>query len=339
MGGLKEQDPVISSTENVKKPRGNPNLRKGARNPYYEKSTEKPQEHKNMAEEAEVIKDQNTSADTSNEKKIIPDDTFSDTIPEAEVLPLDGEVKTKDYANLADPTQPKTDTSGGGGGDNKPPITPNTGDLGGGGTIPPVDPNSATVSPQGPPVTPEQVKTEAEQFVKLLLRGYDKLHAVGRWAAKMDPHDLAMLDQKGKINLDANLALGTGKLPLREFFKQYNDQIEEDIVVTPEFIADITPPLERIAIKRGWGLGDEGTVGLLLAEDLGTKVALLYGLKKTCNMILESQMLIVKNQQEAKAAKEKKPEQNNGPTNKDFEADANAWREKDPDIEDAQEVK
>lgn len=345
MGELKSQDPVISTTEKVKKKPGNPNLGKGKPNPYYKSGNQNTSETKtNMADEAEVVSEtkepvQTPSSDVSGEKKIIPDDIFSDVIPGAEVLPLDGEVKTKDYANLADPNQPNTNSGSGGGGDNKPPITPNTGDLGGGaGTGGTIDPNLPPTSPMGPPVTPEQVKTEAEQFVKLLVRGYEKLHSVARWAAKMDPHDLAMLDQKGKINLDATLALGTGKLPLRDFFKQYNDQIEEDIVVTPEFIADITPPLERIAIKRGWGLGDEGTVGLLLAEDIGTKAALLYGLKKTCNMILESQMLILKNQREAKEAKENPKKEQANASAKDFEADANAWREKDDNIEDAKEV-
>ena len=345
MGELKSQDPVISTTENIKKPRGNPNLVKGKKNPYYEKGNT---ENKNMAEEAEVVSETKTtpSSDVSGEKKVIPDDIFSDVVPDKEVLPLDGEVKVKDYANLADPTnpnQPKTDASGGGGGINKPPVTPNTDDLGGGGsTVPPLgDPTQipGTGAPIEGAKTPEQVKTEAQQFVKLLLRGYDKLHAVGRWAGKMDPNDLALLHQKGKINLDNELALGTGRISLRNFFAEYNAQIEEDIIVTDDFKNDITPPLERIAIKRGWGLGDEGTVGLLLAEDLGTKAALLWGLKKTCNMILESQMQIIKNQQDAVDAKKKKSEPK-PEDNKDFVADADSWREADAgdNIQDAKEV-
>lgn len=348
MGELKSQDPVISTTEPVKKDRGNPNLKRGEKNPYYEKTNKET----NMADEAEVISETKTTStpssnDMSGEKKVIPDDIFSDVIPEKEILPLDGQAVDKTYATLADPVnQTKVNGSGngGGGGMNKPPVTPSAGDLGGGGsTNPPLgdptqNPGMGTGSPIEGAKTPEQVKTEAEQFVKLLLRGYDKLHAVGRWAGKMDPNDLALLHQKGKINLDNELALGTGRISLRSFFAEYNAQIEEDIVVSPDFVKDITPPLERIAIKRGWGLGDEGTVGLLLAEDLGTKVAILWGLKKTCTMILESQIQIMKNQQDIVEAKKKKAE-NPKETAKDFEADANSWREADGNIEDATEVK
>jgi hypothetical protein len=344
MGELKNQDTTISSTEKSKI-RGNPNLKKGAKNPYYEKGkgTEtKPQEQKNnMAEEGEGVKEQSQGGgnEVVGEKKIIPDDLFSDTIPDKEVIPLDDQMKTKDYASHGgDPTKttPNSNASGGGGGSNNPPNTNtvSTGDAGGSGQTN----SNTTTSPVVEGVkTPEQVKTEAEQFVKLLLRGYDKLHAVGRWAGKMDPNDLMLLHQKRKIDLDYNLPLGTGVIGLRKFFSDYNLQIDEDIVVTDDFKRDITPPLERIAIKRGWGLGDEGTVMLLLAEDLGTKVALLYGLKKTCNMVLDSCMQIMKSQQEAaNPKKETKTDAND-----DFKT-ADSWREadntKDSGIEDAKEV-
>lgn len=352
MGELKNQDTTISSTE--KKARGNPHLKKGAKNPYYEKGTvteTKPQEQKNnMADEEKgVNNEQNQTGDAvAGEKKVIPDDLFSDTIPDKEVIPLDDQMKTKDYASHGgDPTKttPKTDANaGGGGGNNTPPITNTvgtTGDAGGGGGQTNNNTNTSSTSSQVEGVkTPEQVKTEAEQFVKLLIRGYDKLHAVGRWAGKMDPNDLMLMHQKRKIDLDYNLPLGTGVIGLRKFFADYNLQIEEDIVVTEDFKRDITPPLERIAIKRGWGLGDEGTVMMLLAEDLGTKVALLYGLKKTCNMVLESCMQIMKSQQEAANPKKDAKEESSNNAGDDFK-DADSWREADNNksgIEDAKEV-
>lgn len=342
MGDLKNQDTSISSTEPVKKARGNPNLKKGVKNPYYasgnNENTNMADENKTQEPEVKIV----NNNEASTEKKIIPDDIFSDVIPEAEVLPLDGEVKVKDYATLTDTTA-KTDGGGAGGNGNNgggnntgtttPPPPP-------GDNTPPPNPDGSTPPPPPgtePPVTPEQAKTEAEQFVKLLLRGYDKLHAVGRWAGKMDPHDLMMLEQKGKIDLDYQLPLGTGKIGLRKFFNDYNAQIEEDITVSEEFKNDITPPLTRIAIKKGWRLGDEGTFGLLLAEDLGTKIALLYGLKKTCNMVLESCMALVKGQQDAA----KKKEEKNNPPKQEFKESGDEWREAPSadDIQDAQEVK
>lgn len=350
MGGLKSENVDLSSTEKPeKKVRGNPNLKKGAKNPYYEKgkATETQEKTKNMAENAEVIEDKKQEtvqgSDVSGEKKIIPDDLFSDVIPNGETLPLDGEVKKKDYASINDPQNPNK-TGDSGGGNNNPPITnvnPESSNNGGGGNGG-GDSSSSTITsaPVEGVKTPEQVKTEAEQFVKLLLRGYDKLHAVGRWAGKMDPNDLMLMHQKGKINLDMELPLGTGKIPLRKFVGDYNAQIDEDIIVTEDFKRDITPPLERIAIKRGWGLGDEGTVGLLLAEDLGTKVALLWGLKKSCNMILETCMNIMKAQNEANnTAKESKNNSGGGGKKDEFINDADNWRESsNSGVEDAKEV-
>ncbi len=349
MGDLKPQDTDLSSTEPVtKRKQGNPNLKKGVKNPYYASDKNAPQEQKNMADEkveevkAEVVKDTSTSSDVSGEKKVIPDDTFSDVIPVEETLPLDGEVKVKDYATLQDTTAPKTDGGGTGGNNNPPPPPPNAD----GTTTPPPDPNNpnptATPMPGGDVKTPEQVRTEAEQFVKLLIRGYDKLHGVMRWYAKVDPNDLMLMHEKRKINLDYNLPLGTGVIGLRKFFADYNLQIEDDIKVSDDFKKEIEPPLTRIAIKKGWGLGDEGTVLLLLSEDLGTKVALLYGLKKTCNMVLESCMAIMKSQNERADKKDKAKSDDTAGTNAtDLNTTGNEWRESlnNNGVQEAEEVK
>lgn len=291
MGGLKEQDASIGTTEKPKKPRGNPNLKKGIKNPYYEsgntQTTQKP-----MAETE--TNTATTDADVSGIKKEIPDDLFSDTIPSDPVLPLDGQVKTKDYAVIND------GSGNNGGGGKNPPIPPVSGDstpppTGDGSSIPPPVGDGSMSPPLSPGgKTPEEIRTEAEQMVKLILKGYDKLHGVGRWVGKIDDNQLMNLHMQKKIDLDYKLPLGTKSIAVRDFFSGYNQEIDENIIVTDEFKEAVTPPLVRIAIKRGWSMGDEMYVMMLAAEDLGTKMSMLVGLKKSANLILDACMQIMK---------------------------------------------
>lgn len=244
---------------------------------------------------AEAAKETTEKTDTtSNEsqssdvKKEIPKDVFSDVIPEAEVLPLDGEVKQQAHGILQDnTTQTKTgDTATSTpGGDTKPPVTDNTAptsDLN-------ANPAGSTITAATPAKTPEEIRTEAEQMVAMLIRGYEKLHGFGRWAGKIDNSMLINQHLAGKIDLNLMLPLSNkGPVPVSGFFNNYNASIDENIVVTDKFKEEIKPPLVRIAIKREWALGDELFVLFLLSEDLATKISMLIGLKKAANSVLEA---------------------------------------------------
>lgn len=325
MGGLKPQDPVIGSTEQPKKKRGNPNLRKGIKNPYYSSggsdSNTTQQTQKPMAEEIN-----NESSDVSGEKKIIPDDNFSDEIPNKEFIPLEGEARTKDYGAINNTQNPNTTTP------NNPVSGPGTAtettNLGHGG------PTGDPTNPLGTPTAPlpgEEVRTKAEQAVKIALNLYDKLHGVGRHLAKTSEAELNDLHMSGKINLKRELPLGAGKVSIVDFVNQLNAEIDENVVVSKEFKEEITPPLTRIAIKYNWGLSDEWFVGALLLEDISTKAAVLYTMKSTCNLILESCIRMEKEQKEGKKPKDppsdNATETNNTPVN-------NTPTNNGPDIQD-----
>ncbi len=300
MGGLKDQDPALGSTTNteppIKKKPGNPNFAKGKKNYIYNKSKDQPQEQKTMAtEEAEVV---NNSQDVSGDKKAIPVDEFSDVIPTT-VLPLDGETPKKDYTNIKDPnTNPNTTVNPG---TVPPPVNPLV-----------TDPN--VIPPGGvPPVQSEEARTKAEQAVKMALNLYEKLHGVGRHLGKMSEADQNSLHLAGKINLNHNLPLGKGATTLGGFIQQINDEIDENIVVEQKFKDDITPPLTRIAIKNNWGLSDEWYCLALVGEDVVTKAAVLFSMKHTLNLVLESCLRAEKLAKEANDPKkkpEKKPEEN-----------------------------
>ena len=90
---------------------------------------------------------------------------------------------------------------------------------------------------------------------------------------------------------------------MREFFYDYNKGVEENIVVTQEFKDNITPPLERICIKRNWLFSDEYYVGSIIAEDLSTKIGLFIGYKQTAKQILNVCMTLAKQGKERAESK------------------------------------
>lgn len=222
-------------------------------------------------------------ADTDENKKIQPD-IFSDVIPEAETLPLDGEVVQKDYAKLTEEKPSgSTSPSGGSGGSTSSSTAPPS-------EVTPEASTSTASNPLSAPSTaktPEEIHNEAEQAVDLMLKGYSKAHDFGRYLTKKDGHQLATEHAKGKINLDLTFPLPGGPVSIKEIVKEYNESIDEAIIVTEEFKENVKPKLVRIAIKRGWGLSDELSVLAYLIEDVATKVGLLVGLSKSMKMILD----------------------------------------------------
>lgn len=271
----------------IKKPRGNPQFQLNKKKKQEGNTTNNTMAYEKN-EKGEVVKDKveevkekptTTSGETPPPPApdTLPSDLFSDKMPGEEILPLDGAVKSKSYAEL--PSDAVTSSE-----------TPPSKD----GVTPPVTP--AVIEP---PKTPEEINSQAEATVKLMLKGYDKLHSLGRWLGKVDQGDLTQQHAKGKIDLERQLPLGKKTITVQDFFTEYNQGIDENIVVSQEFKDEITPPLKRIVIKKNWLLNDEMTVLVLLGEDLSTKVSMLIGLKKSANLVLNAV------QEMTKATKEK----------------------------------
>lgn len=299
----------------IKKPRGNPNFQK--------KKQETQQTSPKMADKEN---DTSTSKDTTEETPkaaeaapevkptdTLPADLFSDKIPGQETLPLDGEVKVKDYAALPDGT-----------GATPPPSADGTTPA---STVPPAE---ATGAAPVAPLTPAEQESQAKQSVDLALKGYEKLHALGRWVGKVDTNELAGLHAKGDINLNQELPLGRRSTTVGGFFEEYNKGIDENIVVTDEFKDNIRPPLTRIVIKNKLFLSDELYVAMIVAEDLTTKMSMLLGLKKSAAMVLKAVTEMAKAQKESNAPKTKREEpQVEDATIIDPAGGESGWREPD----------
>ncbi len=211
--------------------------------------------------------------------KTLPPDIFSDVIPDTETLPLDGEVKEKSYGSIPDGAQAQETTPGDGA---------STAPSNGGDSAAPTADGQPAATAAEPAKTPEEIQSQAAQAVDLILKGYDKLHGLGRYMGKMDDSELTTLHAKGKINLNQELPLGKKSIRVGQFFEEYNQGIDENIVVSTEFKDAIRPALTRVAIRRGWTLSDELYCVLLASEDMATKISMLVGLKKSANLVLNA---------------------------------------------------
>ncbi len=263
----------------IKKPRGNPNFIK--RKQDNNTTNNMADEEKN--EKPEVKTQPEEGATPPPPTDTLPADLFSDKIPTAEVLPLDGQVKEKAYAALPSDATTTSET----------PSTP--------GSPPSPTDSMASSTPAAtvaPPKTLEEINSQAAQTVDLMLKGYEKAHQLGRYLGKVDESNLAQMHAKGEIDLQKELPLGKKTVTVGQFFDEYNQGVDQNIVVDQDFKDKIRPPLTRICIKNNWLLNDEMYVLTMLAEDVTTKVSLLIGMKKACNLVLDACQQMMKSQKE-----------------------------------------
>ena len=201
--------------------------------------------------------------------KKLPADIFSDKLPKDEILPLDDAVEEKPYAVLPDIIQqPSASLNGAPAEDTGLPAAPE--------------------QQQEVPMTPAEEAQMAVQTVDWALKGYDKLHALGRYMGKIDMDKLTALHEDGKLNLKKELPIGKKTITVGRFFEEYNEEIDKNIVVTDDFKNAFRPPAIRVAIKRKWFIKDEAACLMLLGEDIISKTAMLIGLKTSINLVLSS---------------------------------------------------
>ena len=261
-------------TEQPKRPRGNPNLQK--KKQPSEQNTNMAKEEGTATEDTTKKTEPQTDGSATPVDKL-PDDLFSDKIPGQETLPLDGVVVQKAYASL--------NTEG----SNPPPPPPKSGEE-----AKPFDAGTAAPTPGTPlppaakPLTPEEINSQAQQMVDTMFKGYEKVHQLGRWIGKIDENELSAMQSEDKVDLNITLPVGKKEITFRQFFAEYNESIEQNISISEKFKTDLTPPLTRIVIKNNLLMSDELYVGMAVADDLVTKTSLLFGLKKSCGLVLKA---------------------------------------------------
>lgn len=160
--------------------------------------------------------------------------------------------------------------------------------------------------PQGGNKTEEKVKREpvnpemrnlskkeqdlaASQAAKMIIHGYEWMHQLGNKWLKVSDKKLAKLQADGEINLNAMIDYDYGKqISARNFFNEYNSQVENLLVVSQEFKDEVTPILERVLSKRGIGMTDENMLLVLFGQDIAVKTMMIFQQKQVVKQMIES---------------------------------------------------
>lgn len=130
----------------------------------------------------------------------------------------------------------------------------------------------------------------AKQLVKTVLDGYETLHELGKGYAKYPEHKIQ--DKIINKEIDPTMVIPIDEhgttTNIVEFFQNFNEQADEALTYDPAFGEKVTPPMERIFAKKGWGMTDEQFVLVAFSKDIAWKGAQIFSLKKTANGIMET---------------------------------------------------
>ena len=226
-----------------------------------------------------------TAPDTGNGQSAsssdIPKDIFSDVMPTKEVLPLEGEMKDNAYAGIPNPAAPGAGQPDGSATAGKEPFVPRQEP----GQTAPAGGGEPTISKE---LSASEIDNRANLTVDLILKAYEKIHGIGRWAGKISEDTLIELEALGKVDLKRVFNLRAGGVTAGQFFQEMNNAVDTNIVVSPEFRTTVTPVLKRIVIKYKLFISDEIALILIVAEDISVKISLLISYKSSVNLVLKS---------------------------------------------------
>ena len=128
----------------------------------------------------------------------------------------------------------------------------------------------------------------AEQMADLILVGYGRLHDFANYGLQIDAKKLNKMHKDGKINLNAMVEYDIGsEMPARDFFQEYNKEMQGFFKLDDEFVEDVKPVLVRVLAKKGIGMTDENYLLFKLAEDAGTKAFMFIQQKRQIGEMLK----------------------------------------------------
>lgn len=140
-------------------------------------------------------------------------------------------------------------------------------------------------------MTPAEQQQAASLGVDMALGVYDKLHLFGRMYIKVDEEEIIEMHEDDKIDMNAatveNDEDPDKEITVKDFWADFNKQVDDKFVVSDSFKAQVRPPMERLFMKYGIGAGDGMYLAFKFGEDAATKVAMLYGFKKTVGKMHE----------------------------------------------------
>ncbi|MGH2642321.1 MAG: hypothetical protein ACRDE2_00105 [Chitinophagaceae bacterium] len=145
-------------------------------------------------------------------------------------------------------------------------------------------------------MTQEEKRVAAESMATTFIQGYSILCKYAAKWVMIKPEKVTKLIREGKI--DPNIlyyAPGDVQATAPRIIEAYNQEMLDMLVVSDEWAESVRPILIRIFIKRGIGMSDEAQLLWIVGQDIFTKGALLFSIKKQSNDFLKSFSLAVPN--------------------------------------------
>ena len=199
--------------------------------------------------------------------------------------PLDEPVNEKSYSN------PNVNTQGA---DFTKPIEEPT------FTPPPFEKKNTTPDDKTPPKrepfnpdlknSSKKDNSEASEYVaNLIMNGYEQLHVVVNKSLQVSQKQLNKWQNAGEINLNAMIQYDYGKnMRAGEFFRHYNNQMENFLTVSPEFKEEVLPLLKDVLSERGIGMTKEQRLVSLVVIDALGKGMMFFQQKNILNGMVQS---------------------------------------------------
>lgn len=162
------------------------------------------------------------------------------------------------------------------------------------GATPP--PNTGTDQP-GPGISnpamnelgDKEKKIAAAQMVDMILGLYENVHQWVKPLARIKEKKIIELEAKGIIDPRDTVQVdmdGT-KVTARELVHSTNQSIDEVLTPDPTFNGKVREPMIREFAKRGLGLTDMQYILIMFGQDIATKGAMIMGVRKNMNSILD----------------------------------------------------
>tara|TARA_R110000751_G_scaffold307535_1_gene429301 strand:+ start:2370 stop:3164 length:795 start_codon:yes stop_codon:yes gene_type:complete len=135
---------------------------------------------------------------------------------------------------------------------------------------------------------PKEKQEASQQLVELVLQGYSALHDFGQKFAVISDQKLYEKQAKGELDLAMHIPISeTQSVGVVDFVNDYNKEIIQTLSVDDDFKDSVRPVLERIALKKGYGLSDEQFLLMMFGKDIIAKTAGTISLKKQLSKTLE----------------------------------------------------
>ena len=128
----------------------------------------------------------------------------------------------------------------------------------------------------------------SSQLVDTFLEGYKVAHTLGARYFTMSEEEIVKKAIKGELNPDMMIPVSpTSTISVRDFIGEFNNQVNEVLVVEDEFVEKVKPVMIRVFSKRGYGMTDEQYLMFAFGKDILQKGAQLYAFKKSLTQSLK----------------------------------------------------